>query len=270
MVPQQPAFEMPPVAWAAGASHGPAAEERQLWLRWRESRDEAARADLLARHLPYARVVAAMVYGQRPNNDVDFDDYLQLARVGLLEAFDRYDPDGGAQFRTYAARRMRGTVLDGLVRLTEREQQMSVRRRLLAERTDSIAHPQPEDPPSGPARERNDLFRYLAEVGVGLALGFMLEDTGLVDGDEARSTGSDPAYHAVELRQTKQQLLALVRQLPPSERRIIQLHYVQGQAFDDIARDLGVTKGRVSQIHKKALGTLRALLASRKACDRAF
>ncbi|HEV8690643.1 MAG TPA: sigma-70 family RNA polymerase sigma factor, partial [Ideonella sp.] len=240
----------------------------------------SARSELLTQHLPYARVIAAMVYGQRPNNDVDFDDYLQLARVGLLEAFDRYDPDSGAQFRTFAARRMRGMVLDGLTRLTEREQQQSVRRRLLSERTDSIAGQRGDTfqvaldasahRTNGSAKERSDLFRHLAEVGVGLALGFMLEDSGMFAGSEERATGPDPAYHAVELRHTKQQLRALVRHLPASERRVIELHYVQGQAFDDIARDLGLTKGRISQIHKKALGNLRELFATRQACDRIF
>jgi RNA polymerase sigma factor for flagellar operon FliA len=238
-------------------------EEARLWRSWRSTGDEPAREALLAMHLPYARVVAAMIFAQRSREDLEFDDYLQLARIGMLEAFDRYDPDKGAQFRTFAARRMRGAVLDGLAHMTERQEQMAHRRRLLAERIASVAPPAAHRPA--------DVFQYLAEVGMGLAIGFMLEDTGMFSaGDDASATWPDPSYRAVELRHTHQQLRHVIGQLPPAERRVIQLHYQQGHAFEDIASELELTKGRISQIHKKALSCLRELLALRGSCDQSF
>jgi len=260
---------------AGHPSRQPEARESQWWAAWRATRDEAAKRKLITAHLPYARIVAAMLYGQRPGNDVEFDDYLQLARLGLLEAMERYDPAMGAPFRGYASHRVRGAVLDGVARLTERQQQMVVRRRVLAERTASVAETAsnesnemgtpPVVPLIGPA-----LFDYLADVGVGLALGFMLENSGMWTRDDSASSGPDPHYQAIELRQTRAQLGSLVERLPPPERRVIALHYQQGHAFDDIARELNVTKGRISQIHKRALGSLRELLAERRDCDRAF
>lgn len=266
---------------------GPPADELDSWLAWRRSGDEAARQTLLDLHMPYARVIAAMVYSRRTTDEIEFDDYLQLARIGLLEAFTRYDPLGGAQFRTYAASRIRGAVLDGLERLTERQQQLRLRRRILAERTASVAarsrRPVDESSAGGqddgtPARGRlegfaakgSNLFEYLAEVGVGLAVGFVLDGTGMYESGDDSAGGADPLYGAVELRQTRKQLEALILQLPPPERRVIQLHYVHGHAFEDIASDMGLTKGRISQIHKKAITTLRRLLADRRTCDRAF
>jgi RNA polymerase sigma factor for flagellar operon FliA len=260
------------------ATPAPPSEEASLWAAWRGSRDEPARQRLIAQHLPYARVIAAMVYGQRPNNDIDFDDYLQLARVGLLEALDRYDPEGGAQFRTYASSRIRGAVLEGLTHLTERQQQMALRRRLLTERTASLTAASTDPEPPGPAPESGratvpqggDLFRYLASVGMGLAMGFILEDTSMWAVSDETASSLDNSYRAQELKDTRIQLLALVRQLPSAERRVIQLHYQQGHAFEEIARELELTKGRISQLHKKALSSLRDLLAARRACDRAF
>jgi RNA polymerase sigma factor FliA len=226
--------------------------ETHLWCSWRSTGDESAREALLAIHLPYARVVAAMIFAQRSREDLDFDDYLQLARIGMLEAFNRYDPDKGAQFRTFAARRMRGAVLDGLAHMTERQEQLAHRRRLLSERMASVASPA--------AHQKEDIFQYLAEVGMGLAIGFMLENTGLFSaGDEAATTSPDPSYRAVELQHTRQQLS-----------NVIQLHYLQGHAFEDIAGELDLTKGRISQIHKKALSSLRELLARRDTCDQSF
>jgi len=252
-----------PVDDAPDATDGQDTREAHLWRSWRSTGDESAREALLAIHLPYARVIAAMIFAQRSRDDLDFDDYLQLARIGMLEAFDRYDPDKGAQFRTFAARRMRGAVLDGLAHMTERQEQLAHRRRLLAERMASVA------PPT--AQRQRDIFQYLAEVGMGLAIGFMLEDTGMFSaGDDAAAALPDSSYRAIELRRTHQQLSQVIGQLPLAERRVIQLHYLQGHAFEEVARELGLTKGRISQIHKKALSSLRGLLARRDTCDQSF
>jgi RNA polymerase sigma factor for flagellar operon FliA len=91
----------------------------------------------------------------------------------------------------------------------------------------------------------------------------------LAQGEESAAHLAQP-YRAVELDQTRVQLASLVGQLPPAEQRIIRMHYQQGHPFDDIAAELHVTKGRVSQVHKRALGMLRNLLARRPDCDRAF
>lgn len=257
---------------SVGAVEGGAVREQTLWIAWRDSRDESARQTLLAMHLPYARVIAAMTYAQRTSDEIEFDDYLQLARMGMLESFDRYDPQRGAQFRTFAAWRMRGAVLDGLTRLTERQQQLTLRRQLLADRSASLVQQhraEAGDPTAATGSAEDDLFHNLAEIGLGLAIGFMLEDTGMFSaGDEGSHV--DPAYRSVELRHTRRELGGLVRQLPPAERRVIQLHYEQGHAFENIAQQLELTKGRISQIHKKALASLRTMLSGRGECDTSF
>jgi RNA polymerase sigma factor for flagellar operon FliA len=257
---------------AAGAHEQLPPREQTLWQAWRGWRDEAAREALLDMHLPYAQVIAAMAFARRTTNEVEFDDYLQLARMGMLEAFDRYDPQAGAQFRTFAARRMRGAVLDGLARLTERQQQLSVQRQLRSDRCASLAAPagEAEDALGTAPPVSGDLFQFLAQVGIGLAIGFMLEDTGMFSaGDEAQQV-PDPGYRSVELRHTRRRLQELVDQLPAPERRVVQLHYQQGLAFEDISRELELSKGRISQIHKKALVSLRALLSQHGECDAAF
>jgi RNA polymerase sigma factor for flagellar operon FliA len=240
-----------------------AGEERALWRSLRERGDEAARAALLVRYMPYAKMIAAMVYGRRISLTDEFDDYLQLARVGLLEAMGSYDPSAGVQFKTFAASRVRGAVLDGVALLSEQHNQAHARRQILAGRTESLAG----DDGTG---QGDDLFKYLADIGMGLALGFMLEDTGMFDAGGARSTGPDPLYHAVELGEARQRLHSLIESLPAPERKVIHHHYLQGVAFESIAREMSLTKGRISQIHKKALTTLRERMAERHTCDRSF
>jgi RNA polymerase sigma factor for flagellar operon FliA len=61
----------------------------------------------------------------------------------------------------------------------------------------------------------------------------------------------------VAARQTHQRLLHLVDRLPAREARVIRHHYLQHVSFDDIAKTLGLTPGRISQLHRRALGLLR-------------
>jgi hypothetical protein len=70
--------------------------------------------------------VPAKIDWHRMHDEIELGDYLQYARIGLLEALDRFDPAVGVMFRTFAARRMHVAILDGIERLTEKQQQIAV------------------------------------------------------------------------------------------------------------------------------------------------
>ena len=248
-------------------------DERALWSRWCDGRDARSRDRLLAIHLPYAKIVAATYYGRRLHDEIEFDEYLQHARVGMLEALERFDPERGVLFRTFAARRMHGAILDGLERATEKQQQIAVRVRLARERVEA-AKAMAAAVPADAARpaEGDLLFRHLAEVGIGLAICHLLEGTGMVERPDRPEPAGDERHHyrPLELAQLRDRLVALVTELPPQQRTVIHAHYLQGQSFESLAERLQVTRGRVSQIHRAGLGALRGLLDTSPACDVAW
>lgn len=281
--PLQPVFEplVEPIGVADAVPETPDLTAA-LWVRWRKDRDEAAREQLISHYLPYARMVAATVYGRRTHNDIEFDDYLQLARVGLLEAVDRFEPGQGAQFKTFAAKRVQGAVLNGLTRLTEKNQQISVGMRLRQERLEAVKEAAAEEASQessgggasvpNSSRSADKLFKYLAEVGIGLALGVMLEDTGMVDAEAFDGDGHTPSpevsyFRKTEILQLRAVLRDLVGQLSEQQRSVIRHHYLQEIPFDEIAAAMGVTRGRVSQLHRQGLLRLRELLGKDARCD---
>jgi RNA polymerase sigma factor FliA len=250
-------------------------DERRLWDRWRLHGDQEARQRLIALHLGYAKTVAAVYYARRIHNEIAFEDYHQIASLALVECIDRYDPARGAQFKTFAARRMHGAILDGIERMTEKQQQVAARQRLRDERLNSIKGGLPA--PAGAAVQRlgpraarahaEDLFAYLAEVGIGIALSCLLDDTGMLRPEHESRTESDGVYQRVELRQLQRRVRELVHHLSPQERTVVSYHYLHAMPFDDIAVRLGLTKGRISQIHRSALQSLRALIHADPGCD---
>lgn len=242
----------------AAPRHALLADEPELWRRWRDGGELRARDRIVLHYQSYARALAAQMYGRRTYDEFEFDEYLQFATVGLIEAVERFDPQRGILFKTFATRRITGAMLSGLSTLSERQQQIGLRRRVAAERVESIkAASLPGDP--------EQLLRELAEIGVGLALGFALEGSGMVAGAEASLP--DNSYTRLELRQFQQQILHLTRRLTAREQEVIQMHYLQQISFDEIAARLQLSKGRISQLHSQGLKRLRGLILTLAPCD---
>jgi RNA polymerase sigma factor FliA len=256
-----------PAPIAGGA--GPDGESAQalLWAAWRGRGDEAARQQLLELHMPYARIVAASYYGKRMHNEIEFGDYLQLASIGLIEALDRFDPEVGVQFRTFAARRMHGALLDGIERLTEKQQQIAAQQRLQAQRRAIVRQGLAEggEGAAKASRTSEQVLQYVAEAGLAFAIAWILDGTGMLD----RSAKSEtlPFYRSVELQQLRQRIVDIVNSLPPQERKVIHSHYFQEVPFDEIALSMQLTTGRISQVHRKALARLKDALRAQDDCD---
>lgn len=262
----------------APATASPTADEavQDLWMRWRRGADAEARDQLIRHYLPFARMMAATTYARRTHNDIEFAEYMQLASVGLIEAVDRFDPAQGVQFKTFASKRVHGAVLNGLTRLTEKNQQIAITMRLRQERLEAAkeaaAEAVEDTRAAGGTRRADQLFRYLAEVGIGMALGILLEDTGMVDteafGNEASAPSPEISYfRRTEIRQMQQVMRDAVGRLSEQQKVVIRYHYLQEIPFDEIAATMGVTRGRISQLHRQGLLRLRELLSDDARCD---
>lgn len=221
----------------------------------------AAREKLIEAYLPFARMLAAKIFASRIDHDLEFNEYFQFGTVGLIEAVDRFDPDLGIMFKTFAAQRINGAILNGLESLSEKRVQVSTRKQLQIERRDS-ARAALETAGTG------DVFQQLAEVAIGLALGYILDNPETYRHEDA--VQAEHQYAGLEMRQLRNSMQALISGLPQRERMVIKYHYLNQFSFTQIADTMGVSKGRVSQIHHNGLELLRASMRSVKACDLAW
>jgi RNA polymerase sigma factor for flagellar operon FliA len=223
------------------------AHERQLWDRWKVHQDVDARSELVVRHSDWARQVARSVYCRIYGISSIWEDCAQNAFIGLLESIDRFDPARGVDFEPYAKFRIRGSVFNGLRQLLHRPGRVDVKdeaRNTLRERVASMQEDSSDDP----------LEAFVAAT-VGMGLGFLLDAQSL----PSPRSQSD-AYTAVEEREREALVSEFVKLLPERERSIVVMHYYHHIPFTQIAEKLNVTKGRISQLHKQALGRLRVLL----------
>jgi len=228
-------------------------EEAALWRAFAQDQPAATREKLFATYFPFARQIATRHFLDRRSGDIEFADLSQLASAGLLEAIDRYDPAFGVPFKRYAGRRISGSIIDGIATMSEVRQQVSFRNRVRTERARSLCDVDTADMPTA------DAMQMLIDVAVGLALGFMLEGTGLYQAEGERDSGAN-AYESLVWKETMQRIMTEVAALPEREQNIIRRHYLDGLNFEQIGALLGVSKGRVSQLHKASVGLLKKRL----------
>jgi RNA polymerase sigma factor for flagellar operon FliA len=216
--------------------------EKDLWQRFKVDNDLGARDQLMHRYQPWANAIARSVHRRVRAYPVDCEDFVQNAAIGLMEAMSRYDPGRGIAFHAYAKCRVRGAVFNGLrAILADRSQ---FRQERYMERLESMQE-------SGGA---GDALELVLDAVVGLGLGFLLEHG---SGEAAHTL--DGLFHAqsMELQSGLDQAL---RKLPERLAEIVRDHYFQHVPFVEIARRAGVSKGRISQLHREALLQLRKRL----------
>ncbi len=228
-------------------------EDASLWDSfWRGC--DSARESLIALYAPYVRVVAAKLFSSRSDPGFEFDDYLQFGMVGLIESLDRYRRGSEATFKTFAYYRVRGAILDGVAGLSDRQRQISHYARLRKDRLTSLsAGTVAEDEES-----IDDALNRIGDVVVDLAIGVLMEGSAFCHDESAMA--DDPRYRDFELRQMQGRVMRIIDDLSTDQAKVLRLHYLQDWPFDDIAEHMGLSKGRISQLHKKAIAEIRELL----------
>lgn len=233
-------------------------QDRARWREFASSRTQELRSELIQRYIGLARITAARLYQRRLDNSVSFSDYLQYARVGLVEAIDHYDPAREVPFEAFSSYRIKGAVLNGLEGESELAAQRAFWSRRARDRFESLKSHEIQG-------DRRASLEELVNLTVGLALSHVIEQE---DGEIIDESLAANPYAVTELAQLKRAVRSLLPSLPERERELIRRHYEEHVEFQQIAAEWGVTKGRVSQLHAQALQRLRQLLGLRPRVDR--
>ncbi|MFQ5523472.1 MAG: FliA/WhiG family RNA polymerase sigma factor [Acidimicrobiia bacterium] len=235
-----------------------------LWERFKASGDPDARERLILHYSPLVKYVAGRVGAGLPRS-VDQNDLASYGLFGLIDAIDKFEPDRGFKFETYAISRIKGAILDELRALDWVPRSVRSRARQIETAITELEHrlqrpPTEEELAAQLEMDVEDLRDTLAEIGrSGIAA---LDD--LVSSESHTSMGdllADPDGISPEAKfqddETRRGLIDAINRLPDRERLVVTLYYYEGMTLAEIGDVLGVTESRVCQIHAKTMMSLR-------------
>lgn len=239
----------------------------QLFERWRRQKDRQARDELIERFLPLARKLARRyVQSSEP-----FDDLVQVASLGLVKAVERFDPDRGFAFSSFAV----PTIVGELKRYFRDTSWALHVDRGAQERARKITDAQQKlSARTGRMPTVDDLAQYLEmsqeEVLDGLqtaeAYGAVSLDAPISGEEDEESSrldaigGEDQRLGLVDDHAT---IFAAARHLPTREREILYLRFGEDLTQSEIAERVGVSQMQVSRLLRRSLHRLRELTEAR-------
>jgi RNA polymerase sigma-B factor len=241
--------------------------DEELFLRYYRSRDPAIREQLVVNHMNLVRFLAKKF----ANRGEPLDDLIGVGSIGLMHAIDRFDPERGIRFATFATPTIVGEIKRHFrdrgwaIKVPRRLQEVN----LAANKAVEALTTKLNRPPT--VQEVSEAIgASLEETLEGMELGHLYELVSLDnelgdDDDESRSRledyvgKEDVAFEEYGLRS---RLEDAIGRLNPRERKIIILRFFKGWSQTDVAKALQISQMHVSRLQHKALARLREMVES--------
>lgn len=238
----------------------------EVWQRWFDGRDARARERLIVHYSPLVKFVAGRVGAGLPSS-VDPGDLVSAGVFGLIDAVERFDPERGVKFETFAVPRIKGAVFDGLRALdwvprSVRSRAREVEGAITALEAKHGRAPSEEEIADHLHLSDGEFQKWMASIS-STTVGPL--DRALAAGAEPRALSGDTPESPsaiVEDDEVRRLVKAEVRRLPQREQLVMTMYYDEGLTLAEIGSVLGVTESRISQIHTKAVLHLRARLSA--------
>ena len=197
-----------------------------LWTEYKSEPSSGLKKQIM---INYTNLVHYVIHNSKfmNLNVVEEKDYFQFGVEGLSEAIDRFDPDFGTKFETYAIQRIRGKIIDELRKL-----QIKPRTNYQNQDPNKVVY-------------RNVSIDQPFESDDGFTLSDIIPSEYELPDDE---------YHALE---KKELLVQAIKDLNERDRLIITLYYYEHMNYKEISKILNITVSRVSQLHSKIMKELK-------------
>jgi RNA polymerase sigma factor for flagellar operon FliA len=223
---------------------------------------------IMIEHLPIVRYIARRIHERLPQH-VEMEELVSAGVLGLMDAFQKFDPAKKVQFRSYAQFRIRGAILDSLRTLDWSPRELRRKGRAIEQAmrtlTARLGRSPSEQEIAGELRMKLEDYQQLLGDLKGLEIGTLHLERSEDSGEEELAyvpnrPEDDPLFRCLQ-GEMRQRLAEAIGNLPERERLVMTLYYYEELTMKEIGLTLGVVESRVSQIHASAVLRLRSMLA---------
>lgn len=229
---------------------------------YQQNRDIALRNEIVLQNMGLVRTVALSMRNMYVKFG-DVEDVVNEGVIALMDAIESYSPDRGAKFETYASIKIRGAIIDFLRKQDWIPRNVRKFAKALDKANSMLYNLNGRAPTNSELAEKmgmdeEKMLKMMAECSCTITLSFeelLYEDN--IDEPSIKDSGLDRELLHSEMRKV---VADAVNELSEKERQVITLYYYKNLKYSDIAKALGVSEGRVCQIHSKATLALKAKL----------
>ena len=230
-------------------------------------RNSVNQTDLIKEHYPTVVEISKRMVRRYPAS-VELDDLISVGTIALINAIGKYKPERMAEFRAYIQLRIRGAIVDAMRAsdwvprsVRKRHKELTAAKETLkttlgrSPTLEETANALDTDIARIKILERD--ARILTLVSTEAPLGESSQRISHLLADQAE--GPDAKVARLDKYRVVRQAIA---SLKPREQTIIKMHYFHGQSYAEIAKIIGVTESRVSQLHASIKQTLAKTLST--------
>jgi RNA polymerase sigma factor for flagellar operon FliA len=219
-------------------------------------------------YMPLVHSIASMVSGKGLPPNIEYDDLVSDGTVGLMKAWENFDPKRGVKFETYASYRVRGEILDGLKSYSPVPYRVQVMVRDLAKKGVKAVS-QKEKNVTEEIMEKKELsetefreaVKRIKKIVSASALMYLLSLEEMADvGVEPPVPGETTPASEIEFAELKEKIRTIVQELGPLNRKVVELFFNQGLNQKTIAAKLKLSRPKVCRVLAKSINIIKAKL----------
>ncbi|MFA5565749.1 MAG: FliA/WhiG family RNA polymerase sigma factor [Acidimicrobiia bacterium] len=240
----------------------------RLWADYKSAPSRPLRDQLILHYAPLVKFVASRIATNLPSS-VDQGDLASYGMFGLIDAIEKFEPQRGFKFETYATARVKGAIYDELRSIDWVPRSVRTKAKAVEAAYATLEASLHRAPTDAELSVELDLTEEQLQITLG-----QISAVGLAALDERVSGGNgerdyftlgdmiadrhDGPVARYEEKEIRTFLAESINRMSDRERIVLTLYYFENMTLAEIGEVLSVTESRVSQIHGKAVLALKA------------
>ncbi|MCL2059564.1 MAG: FliA/WhiG family RNA polymerase sigma factor [Oscillospiraceae bacterium] len=244
-----------------------AKEHQNLWKQYTLTKDPAIREVLIVENAYLIKYVAGRLNIYFGAN-LEYDDLVSFGVFGLIDAIDKFDPNKGVKFETYASLRIRGAIIDNIRELDWVPRSLRQKGKDLEKAYSELEFeygrpPTDEETADKLGLNMKEFAKFVSDASVSTLVSLeeaVEQNNDYIDDPGFEDISENPAKQA-EYSELKDLLAGEIDQLSEKEKTVISFYYFNELTLKEISEIMKVSESRISQLHTKAIAKLRGSMS---------
>ncbi|MBM7555364.1 FliA/WhiG family RNA polymerase sigma factor [Halanaerobacter jeridensis] len=247
--------------------------EEELWAKYKEDGSQSAREKLILDYVPLVKHIVGKVMISIPDK-YSFDDLVNYGILGLMDALERFDPQRGIKFSTYAVPRIKGSIYDEVRKDDWVPQSVRKKSKQFSTALIKLEKELGRKPTDEEIKEELDLNskqyqKMLSQINIpeNISLEKIIsfkDNDKITIKDLVKGSKEEQPDQVFDYNKMKEVLGTAIDKLPQKEKLVVSLYYYEDLTLQEIGEIMELTTARISQLHTKSIFRLRGYLGQKK------